>query len=335
MGFFTRGRVSRWLAATTAVVLATALSIAAAGCGSSSGGSDTKSIFMVGFPAGDDFYYTVEQGVKREAERLGVDLEIQRIAKYEPSAELSVLNAAVVKRPDAILIDPLDVDALQAPLENAADQGIRIILFDNTTRDPSVAATFVSSDVVELGRNAAREQLMLLDGKGGKLFYQSSLPGTTFFDNMYKGWMEIIDEHPEVEQLPRTYSEFEPEKAQSQMEAQLTGNPDLVGGFSGVFLDQEAIVEALKRAGAVDRVKTVGTDGAPQNIDLLREGTMDAVASVAAQYYGPAMVKAAVAAIEGKSLPAKTVIGQCILTAQNLDDPANAGCIYDDDQTSA
>lgn len=284
---------------------------------------------MIAAPPGDDFYYTIEQSAKREAERLGAELEIQKFTKWEAAAQTSVLNAAIAKQPDAILVGPVDENALQAPLERAADRGIRIVTYDTTTRDPDgVVATFVAADIVELGRSAATAQLDLI-GDQGTVFYQGTQPDQTFFESLREGWTGVMDAEPGIEQLPVVYSDWEPSKASSQMQTIVTANPELAGGFAGIFVDQQGIVPALERAGKTDQVKLVGVDGAPANVERLRNGELGAIVSVKAADYGSAAVQAAVDAIRGEELPAKTVIGQCVLTSETLDDPANEACLYE------
>ena len=129
--------------------------------------------------------------------------------------------------------------------------------------------------------------------------------------------------------LPVTYSDFETAKAASQMEATLVSTPDLIGGFAGISLDQQGIVSAVERAGKGNDLVLVGVDGAPENVALLRQGKMDALVSVKARDYGVEVIKAVVAASAGERLPPNTVIGQCVLTADTLDDPQNASCLYD------
>lgn len=321
-------------------ILCAALVAGLAACGSSSddggtsaGGGDAPRIFMVSAPPGDDFYYTIEQAAKEEAARIGADLEVQQYPKYEAASQASVLNAGIARNPDAILIGPIDQNALQATLERAADRGIEIITYDTNTRDPDgVVSTYVSGDITELGRNAARAQVRLLGGRG-KVFYQGTQPDNVFFDSLQAGWKEIIDAEPGITQLPVVYSDWEASRASQQMQAILVANPDLAGGFAGIYPDQQAIVPAVKRAGKLDQLKMVGVDGAPANVQRLRDGELRAIVSVKAADYGVEAVQAAIAAIRGEQLPARTMIGQCILTAATLDDSANKGCLYEKAQT--
>jgi ribose transport system substrate-binding protein len=319
---------------TKLVLIALALAFCATtlgACGSGDGGeSNSYDLVMISAPPGDDFYYTIEQSAQAEAEKLGVNLDIQNFREYTAAGESPVLNAAAARQPDAILFTAQDATALVAPVERVADQGIKVILYDGGLDDQSAVETFVSADIVELGRSAARAQLDLIGGEGGPVFYQHSLANTSFFDQIREGWTEILDQQPRLEQLPPVYSDFEVAKANSQMQAILAAHPDVIGGFVGTLGEPEAMISAIERADKLDRVRTVGVDASPEHVALLREGSLGALVSVDASAYGTAIVRAAVDSLNGKELPETTVIGQCILTKDNLDDPANKGCIYED-----
>lgn len=325
-------RQARTLFGLGAVCAALVMGVSACGGDSSAGGSsggDSPDLFLLTLPPGDDWSYTLEKAAKKEAERLGANLEIQQEPNFEPSAQVSILNAAIAKNPDAILVQPLSVDALQPSLERAVDRGIKVITYDLNTGEPEgVVSTFVGAKYDDIGRTAARLMIDAIGGKG-KLFYQGDATGISQFDLMREGWTEVMDAEAEIVQLPPDYSNFEPTKAYSQMAATLTAHPDVSGGFASVIYDQEGIVPALERAGKVGKVKLVGLDGTVANIRRLRDGALMALVSVQIVDFGTTIIRAAVDAIEGKELPAETEIDYCVLTVDSLDDPENAGCIYD------
>lgn len=294
--------------------------------------ADPISVTLIAYPPGDDFYFTIENAARAEAQNSGMILTVQKLPSYELAAQLAVLNAAIASKPDAIIVSPLDPNGLQASLDNAKKLGIKIVLYDTSTRDLSVAETFVSSDIVELGRNAGREFQRLAGDRTGPVFYQGTAPAQAFFDSLHHGWEEVLGRVPAYKHLPVNYSDFEPSKAASQMEATLAATPDLIGGFAGIYTDQQGNIPAVERAGKIDELVLIGVDGAPQNVERLKQGKLDAIVSVKARDYGVEAIKAVVAAVAGQKLPEKTLIGQCLLKSDNLADPENAACLYELDK---
>lgn len=293
---------------------------------SAKAGTDYEVVFIPGV-TGDDFFHTIWLGAEDEAAKLGVSISQQAPPKYEPASQIPIVNAAVARKPDAIIIAATDAEALQAPLEQAAQRGIKVVTFDTSVSDPSFAVTHVSSDVVEAGRIVA-EQLVRLTDAEGKLMYIDHAPGVGFAQDLRKGFTEVVDGEPGLDLLPIQYFDLEPQKANTITRTTITRHPDLAGAFVGVGFGSQGAVPALESAGKLDQVKTVAFDAFVQNMKLLEAGKLDSVVSVAAREYGTETVKAAVDALNGKTVPKEIQPKICAFTAENVDDPENEPCLY-------
>src|ERR1700755_1409114 len=95
---------------------------------------------------GDPFYITMQCGIQTEAKKLGVTVNTQGPQKFDPTLQKPIVDSAVNAKPDAILVAPTDVKAMQAPLAAAANAGIKVVLVDTTTEDPSYAVSAIASD---------------------------------------------------------------------------------------------------------------------------------------------------------------------------------------------
>ena len=95
--------------------------------------------------AGDEFYITMQCGIEAEAAKLGVSVKTQGPQKFDPTLQKPILDSVVATKPDAILIAPTDVKAMQTPLNAAAESGIKIVLVDTTVNDPSIAVSAIAS----------------------------------------------------------------------------------------------------------------------------------------------------------------------------------------------
>src|SRR5512140_1428048 len=113
--------------------------------GGSSGASNNKQIAFVQGVAGDEFYITMDCGIKAEAAKLGYTVTTQGPAKFDPTLQKPIVDSVTASKPAAMLIAPTDVTAMQAPLEQAAKAGIKVVLVDTTVNDPSFAVSQISS----------------------------------------------------------------------------------------------------------------------------------------------------------------------------------------------
>ena len=64
--------------------------------------------------AGDEFYISMQCGIEAEAKRLGVSVTTQGPQKFDPTLQKPFVDSAVAGKPDAILIAPTDVTAMQS-----------------------------------------------------------------------------------------------------------------------------------------------------------------------------------------------------------------------------
>ena len=160
------------------------------GSGGASGGEDYEMVFIPGV-TGDDFFHTIWLGAEEKADELGVLIEQQAPPKYEPGQQIPLLNAAVATQPDAILIAATDAEALQAPLQQVADRGIKIVTFDTSVEDPSFVVTHVSSDIVDAGSMVA-DELLQLTADEGPVMYIDHAPGVAFAEDLRSGFEDTV-----------------------------------------------------------------------------------------------------------------------------------------------
>jgi ribose transport system substrate-binding protein len=293
---------------------------------SAGGDPDYTMVFIPGV-TGDDFFHTIWLGAESEAKARHVSIEQQAPPKYEPASQIPIVNAAIAKKPDAIIVAATDAEALQAPLEQAASRGIKVVTFDTTTTDPSFAVTHVSSDIVAAGRKVG-DELVELTGGRGKVMYIDHAPGVNFARDLRSGFESVMSKQPGIDVLPIQYFDLEPQKANTITRTTITSHPDLAGAFVGVGVGAQGALPALEAAGKLDQVKTVAFDAFIANVKALRAGRLDAIVSVAALDYGKDTVDAALDALNGKRVPSTIEPKVCVLTADTIDDPANKPCLY-------
>src|SRR3954471_20525853 len=208
---------------------------------------------------GDEFYITMQCGIQAEAAKLGVTVKTQGPQKFDPTLQKPILDSAVAAKPDAILIAPTDVTAMQAPLEAAAAAGIKIILVDTTTKDPSYAASAIASDN-EAGGKAAFQAIKALNPNGGKVMMMSVDPGISTTDARAKGFEDAVKADSKFDYVGIQYSHDDPATASNLMGSSLQKNPDIVGVFATNLFAAEGSANGVKQAGKTDTVKIVSFD---------------------------------------------------------------------------
>ena len=272
---------------------------------------------------GDQFYITMQCGAQEEAAKLGVTVTTQGPQKFDPTLQKPILDSIVASRPDALLVAPTDVQAMQQPLEQAAAAGIKVILVDTTTNDPSYAASAIASDN-EGGGRAAFEAIKKLRPEGGKVMVMNVDPGISTTDARVKGFEEAVKGDSKFQYVGVQYSHNDPATAAQLIGAQLQKDPDLVGVFATNLFSAEGSATGIRQAGKSGQVQVVGFDAGPNQIQALRQGTVQALVAQDPGVIGKFGVDEAVTALEGGQNTKDVQTGFTIITQENLDGEGGA-----------
>ena len=306
------------LKTVVAMAAASALFLAACGSGDSSGSGGSYKLSFVQGVTGDAFYITMGCAVQEEAKKEGATVDIQGPQKFDPTQQTPVLQSVVSSRPDAILIAPTDVSAMQRPIEQATKQNIKVVLVDTTLNDPSIAASAIASDNVGGGK-AAFEAIKQLAPQGGKVLVVSVQPGISTTDARAKGFQDAVKADSKFTDLGVQYSQNEPQKAAQIVTAALQKDPDIVGVFALNLFSAEGTATGIKQAGKSGKIQVVGFDAGPNQVAALRAGTVQALIAQQPAEIGKFGVDAAVASLDGGTVTPKVQTGFTILTKDNID----------------
>lgn len=276
---------------------------------------------------GDEFYVSMECGALEAAEELGATLDVQGAPEFSPTEQIPILESVIASGPDAILIAPTDVDALQAPLEEAVDAGIEVVLVDTTLSDPSLAVSQIGSDNHEGGRMAAEAVGELMGGEGAAMVVNVT-PGISTTDARGEGFEEGLEElYPDITFLGQEYSDNEPAQAAEIVSATLAAEPELSGIFGANLFSAEGAATGIRQEGR-DDVSIVGFDAGPAQIEQLREGLVQALIVQQPLEIGRQGVEQAVAALTGEETTPEIGTGFVTATIDNLDDDDVAEYLY-------
>jgi ribose transport system substrate-binding protein len=304
-----------------------------AACGEDSGGSassgkDTYKVTLITGVKGDAFYGSLGCGAQQAAKRLGVDLSIQGPDEFSPDKQTPILNAVVATKPDAIMIAPTDATAMYAPLKQAKEAGIKIVLVDTTLENPELAESQVTSDNQAAGRIAAEEVAKEVGGQGSVLTIDVN-PGITTTDARVHGFQAGAKESG-LEDLGVQYTRDDPAKASSVVTSTIAKHPDLAGVFATNTLTGEGAATGLRQAGKSGQVKLVGFDANPSGVKALEDGNAQAQVVLKPLDIGTQGLEQTVAALDGKPTKEKILTGSLVATKHNLSDPQVKKYLYTD-----
>src|SRR3954447_342230 len=317
-----------WIGAACAALLA--LGVAACGSddnsntssGSSSGSSSSSSakknykMTLIAGVKGDEFYITMNCGAQAKAKELGVTLDFQGPDKFDASLQTPVVNAVAAKKPDAVLVAPTDTKAMFAPIKQLSDAGTKVALVDTTLEQADFAVSQIASDNEGGGKAAATALGKLIGGKG-KVFVVNVKPGISTTDARGKGFEEGAKALG-LTYVGQQYDDDDPAKAAAVTKAALAKNPDLKGIFATNLFSAEGAASGIREAGKLGKVKIVGFDAGPKQVEDLKKGTVQALIAQKPAEIGADGVQQAYNALTGKATEKKIGTGFTSLTKDNL-----------------
>src|SRR3954466_15332501 len=273
--------------------------------------------------AGDEFYITMQCGIQAEAAKLGVKVNTQGPQKFDPTLQKPIVDSVVASNPDAILIAPTDVTAMQTPLQAATAKGIKLVLVDTTLNGPSKAESAIASDN-EGGGKAAFEAIKKLNPNGGKVMVMSVDPGISTTDARVKGFQDAVKADPKFTYVGVQYSHDDPATAAQLTSAALQKDPDMVGIFAANLFAAEGSATGLRQAGKEGKVDIVGFDAGPNQVKAQNNGTVQALVAQGPGTIGKYGVDAAVSALDGTAVPKSVQTGFTVITKDNVDGSGKA-----------
>ncbi|MBL8878217.1 MAG: substrate-binding domain-containing protein [Phycisphaerales bacterium] len=272
-----------------------------------------------------DFWKSVQAGAMKAQAELGNVEIIFRGPEKEDDREqqIALVENFISTAVDAIVLAPLDDRALLAPVRQAMNAKIPVIIIDSALRGEVGRdfVSFVSTDNEKGGRLAGQRMGETIGGKGTALLlrYQE---GSASTDERERGFVDALAKFADVKlNDPKRYSGATRATAQEASENLLTTYENMQGIFCPNESSTFGMLLALRSRGLAGKVKFVGFDASPELIDALRKGEIDALVAQNPMKMGYLGVKAAGAALAGEKVEPRVDTGAALVTRESLATP--------------
>jgi ribose transport system substrate-binding protein len=318
--------VKRYVVVVAALTLAVTGACGSSGKSSSSGGGAKKLTLIQGI-ANEPFYISMYCGAKEEAARLGVRLAVQAPAQWDVAQQTQVVTSVAAGRPGAVLIAPVDKDAMAGPIRQLSGNGSKVIFVDTELTDQSMGLSRISSDN-RLGGRLAAQTLAKQLGDKGKVMVLAPKKGIATTDDRVTGFREEIAKHPNIKLVSEQYPGDDAGKSTEIVNGELSKNPDLAGIFASNLVTGEGSGAALKQAKKVGAVKLVEFDASPKQVEDLKAGTIQALISQEPLEIGRQGVDQAINSLQDKPVTKQIKTQLVAVTKDNVDQPGIAKYLY-------
>src|SRR5215467_6399904 len=246
------------------------------------------------------FWQTVHAGAESAAKELNVDVAWNGPAsETDYSGQINIVEDAINRRVDAIVLAPSHRDALVPIVERAQGQGIPVVIFDSGIGTDKYVS-YVATDNRQGGVVAAERLGPRLGGKG-QIAVLGVKAGSVSTDEREQGFQETIKEKfPGIQIVAFQYGEADRAKSLDRATDILTAHPGLDGMFASNESSSVGAVQAIKQKGLAGKVVLVGFDSSPNLLDDLKAGTIDSLVLQNPFKMGYESVKVMVAKLNGQ-----------------------------------
>ena len=285
---------------------------------------------MVGIP----FYTTMECGARDAAKELGVELNWQGAPQWDINMQMPILQAAIERDPDGMVLAPNDPDALISIVDDLVkNRNIPVVTVDGSLNEP-VDVQNMRTDNLTAGGLAAEAMAEAIGGEGTVLIVALN-PGVIGNQQRADGFLNVLKEKfPGITVLPIEYPGSDQNKAAEVVAAAIQANPDLKGIYTTHSNAAVGTSSAVIGAGLGGKVKIIAYDADPQQVRDLRDGVYDALVVQSPYLEGYDSVKLVTQILRGEVDPATLedvhYPPMVVATRDNLDSPEVSKALYVD-----
>jgi ABC-type sugar transport system substrate-binding protein len=301
-------------------VLALLVSASAAGCGNGgTKGDDGVAAVIKGVE--NPFFAAMRDGLVQTARRHDTRLHLAAAAGLEDTAgQASSLESLATDRAGCYVVNPINRTNLVQALSHIPD-GTPVVNIDSPIgRDSAKAVgvkvtSYIGTDNVAAGRLGAEAMAPHVE-HGAKVAVIGGIPGDASSGDRTEGFEQGARGRFDVAET--IAADFDRAKARLAAAQLLQSDPTIKGFFA--VNDQMAlgVAHAVRAAGRSGDVAVVGVDGIRPALAAVKRGALSATVAQHPYTIGQLGVEACLAAVRGRSVPAKVDAPIDIVTRDNV-----------------
>ena len=235
-----------------------------------------KKIAFVPKLQGIPYFEAMNAGGQAAAKDLNIEWLYQGPTQADAAAQAQIVRSFIQQKVDSLVVAPNDPNSMAPVLKQAQDAGIKVLTSD-TDAPNSVRSVFVSQASTEGIGSALVDELAKPMGNKGKYAIVSC--GETA-QNL-NGWIAVqkkvtAQKYKNMQIVSVVYAGEDQNKATQMATDLMNAHPDLTGLVGECTSSAPGVAQAVKNAGKIGKVFTVGL-GTPKSMaPYLKDGSSSA-----------------------------------------------------------
>jgi len=264
-----------------------------------------------------EYWQTVKGGIDRAAAEFGLTIDVQgAAAETEIAEQVQQLETQMAAKPDAIIIAPLDGDAVIGAINNTGYEGKVIFCDTDAAYDKKVAFVGTSNQVAAQSGGVYGLELVGKDKAQVLIIYGQEGDNTS---NLRKAGYEQALKDAGLKAVAALSGNNTTDGATRVMEDQLVAHPEI--NLVLCMNDDTAIgaLNAVKAAGK-QGITIIGFDGNQSAIELIATGELAATVAQQPELMGYLAVETALKALKGEAVELNVVVDTVVIDGKNFQD---------------
>jgi ribose transport system substrate-binding protein len=261
------------------------------------------------------YFQAVRVGTEASAKALNAKA-IQYVPTKPDSIpeQLSQVEDAIVKRPNAIVFIPVDYKALVPAVEKINAANIPVVNITDRIAAGNLVA-YVGADDYNIGLATARYLLKTMGNKGNVIILEG-VKGTLTNTDRVRGFTDALKESPNVKLLAAQPANYQRLQALQVMENLMQSHPQIDGILAANDPMAVGALEALD--GANRKALVTGINGSKEAVELIKAGRLLASGDFNGFIQGCLGTEIAIRHLRKESAPKEIILKPVVIDRSNF-----------------
>ena len=263
------------------------------------------------------------EGFKAKAEEMGWEAEL-----LDPNdnleTQISQVENAITKGADAVVITPIDGEAVSTLMGLCEENGVPVVAIDRQVAGTSLAT--VEADNYNIGKALGEMYVESLGDKEGKVLIVGGPLSSSATVNRTEGFKSVIADKENITIVAESATEMDSEVVLAAVTNYLQANPDINCVMSCTDYILPSVMTALEEAnmlkpiGEEGHVNIYSVDGDGFGLTKVTEGLVDATYGLDPAGWAEAALDAIAANKAGETVEPSILIAGNIVTSENFEE---------------
>lgn len=263
------------------------------------------------------FFVSMADGAESKAQELGIKLTVVD-AGNDPAKQVTDIEDLITSRIDVLIVNPEDSASVGPAVNNAIEQGIKVIAVDRVVEGAEID-TYIGTDNVLAGEQVGEYMLEILE-EDDEIAILEGIPGASSAIDRHQGFMNALEGNVNI--VASQTANYDRAEGMTVTENLLQANPNIKAIIAANDEMALGAIEAISGSGRTpgEDVLVTGFDAGDDAKEAVKNGSMLFTVEQQTVLMGELAVETALQMIDGEEVDSELPIEVTLLDIAALED---------------